>query len=362
MKNVSNNFKEELHNGNRKYVKSCDITLVDGTVLNITEKNTWQNGFLLDSAVTNDGSFDIGSAMSDQFVLTLNNIYDEYSAYDFAKAQVSNVKVGLRLSNGNYEYVKQGMFVVDEPQYNGSTIRLECYDNMIKFDKDYSLSNLAFPATLNSIVIDACECCDVSMSASMTNLRNNSYVVDNKPVADNLTFRQVLVWVAEICGVWFKCDENGALSYKAIDTLVANELYDNMQIDSDKCHHIVSTMGIELSTDDVVITGIEVVEKGEETNTSYFEGTKDYFLSIQDNELIQNGKGQTVVSYLGELFNGLRFRPMQLKCLTDPTIEVGDYAFVTDRKGVSYFTILTQVSFAPGEFQSVSCEAESPEK
>ena len=67
MKNVSDLFKEELNKGNRKYLKSCKITLNDGTALNITQADTWQNGFTIDESVSGRNTFDIGSANIDEF-------------------------------------------------------------------------------------------------------------------------------------------------------------------------------------------------------------------------------------------------------------------------------------------------------
>ena len=362
MKNVSELFKTELNNGNRNYVKSCDITLKNGIVLNITNENTWQNGFSIDSSVSSDGTLDLGSAIIDEFSLTLNNIYDDYSVHDFNQAVISNIKVGIKLPDGNKESVKEGIFKVSDARHNGSTIRLVCVDNMHKFDKPYSESQLPYPATLLNIVHDACSVCGVGMAPDIAQFRNCNYVVDNKPLSEGLTYRKVLVWVAQICGLWFKCNENGYLSAKYIDASVANDLYDNMRIDSDKTHYITSFINPEFATDDVVITGIRVLEKTEEDVVTYQEGNNGYVISIEENELIQNGKGASVASYLGMLFNGLRFRPFSVKCLSNPTIEAGDYAFVKSRKGETYFTIITRNTFTPGDYQTIECDAESPER
>lgn len=53
MKNVSTQFRNELNNGNRYYVKSAEITLKDGTTLEISNSNLWQNGMILESATSN---------------------------------------------------------------------------------------------------------------------------------------------------------------------------------------------------------------------------------------------------------------------------------------------------------------------
>ena len=79
MKNVSSAFRNELKNGNRKYIKSLKLTLNDGTELLVDNSKLWQNGVKIDRSTSNSSSFDIGSTIIGQLTLTLNNIYDEYT-------------------------------------------------------------------------------------------------------------------------------------------------------------------------------------------------------------------------------------------------------------------------------------------
>lgn len=48
-----------------------------------------------------------------QCSFTINNIYDNYSIYDFSGANVV-VYVGMELSNGTIEKIRKGTFIVDE--------------------------------------------------------------------------------------------------------------------------------------------------------------------------------------------------------------------------------------------------------
>ena len=66
-----------------QYLKYADITLTDGTVLNLTSANLWQNGMEFEDSVSNDSSFDIGSAIINVLNLSINNFDGEYSDYDF---------------------------------------------------------------------------------------------------------------------------------------------------------------------------------------------------------------------------------------------------------------------------------------
>lgn len=398
MRNVSNDFRNELYNDNRNYVVSCDITFSDGTKKTVTNAQIWSGGFKVEDSVSGSNNFEIGAAIVGKFTLVLNNIYDDYSDYDFYGAEISNVKCGLKLPDETTESVRFGKYTVDEPKYNGSIITLSCLDNMSKFDRPYSESNLTYPATLGQIVRDACNICDVPLASDSATFDNDDYVVDGRP-DDNTTFREVLSWVGQISCHWLKCNNNGQLSLRWYDRETYDKLFgiydagnfnDDIEkdtvdagtfanpadgdvidfgtfSDSKKYHHIYSTTSTDMSTDDVTITGIRVTERAPEDaedqeDIVYQYGEDGYVLGIEGNELIQSGKGSQVASYLGGKIVGLTFRPLSLTCLSDPTIESGDLAIFTDRKGRSYKTLITSTTFQAKNYQKVSCDAESPSK
>ena len=100
MINVSSGFKEQLNNGNRNYLSSVDIELKDeeSTVLHLDSSKLWSNGISIEEAVSNDSTFDIGSTIINKATVSIINIYDDYSDYDFSGAKVT-IKVGLTLSD-----------------------------------------------------------------------------------------------------------------------------------------------------------------------------------------------------------------------------------------------------------------------
>lgn len=394
MKNVSLAFQNELNNDNRIFINSCDITLADGTVLPIDSSNTWENGFKIDNASSGTNSFDLGSVIIGKFTVYLNNIYDEYSAYDFTDCVASNVQVGLQFQDGTVETVSYGKYYLSEPKYNGAIITLEFYDCLCKFDKDYSLSKLEYPGTLLQIVMDACEVCDVQLGT--TSFSHDDYVVQTRPEDSALTFRQVLQWVGEISCNFCKSDSQGRLCLQWYDTDLLETLsgidggsftswntgeavdggtlspwttgdtFDggNLAGITSEYHHIRSFSSLTMSTDDVVITGVRVVQDYNAENGGgtvfYQSGTDGYVLSVEENKFIQGDMGNTVASMLGEKLIGLRFRPFDASCLSDPTIEAGDIAVITDSKGNSYNTIITSNVFQPGSYQKISCGAQTP--
>lgn len=395
MQKVSVDFIKELNKDNRNYILSCKIVLSDNTELDIDNTKLWSDSFKIEDAVSNPGKFDIGAVVSNKLTFTLSDIYDEYTEYDFTDAVITNVRVGLELPDGTEEYVKKGEYTVDETSYNVSLITLECLDNMAKFDVSYGKSKLVYPATIGTIVRDACSICGVMLGTY--EFPNHAYIVQERPADEALTFRQVLNWCAQIAGCFARCNAEGKLEIKWFQTgFLEDELNGGVYDDGTpkfqtgdnadggsyapwsegdvhsggtfkdllSSHHFISYTSPEISTDDVVITGILVKEYSPDVNKDevvpYLTGTEGYVLSIEENRFIPPGRGQEVAAYLGSRLIGLRFRPLSFSCLSDPTIEAGDVGFFTDRKCKTYKFLVTNTVFSSGNYQTVTCDAQTP--
>jgi hypothetical protein len=379
LRDISDRFKNEQNNDNRNYLKYADITLTDGTVINLTNADFWSNGMKFEDSVSDDNTFNIGSANINTLNLSINNFDGKYTDYDFTDATVI-CYVGIELepedtsalldttgdkildTTGNEIIVHKNaliekirictMTVIDTPYQNTTIIELECEDNMRKFDRDYSASKLKYPATRKQIIQDACKVCGVTLDT--LNFYQDSYQIPARPDDEALTFRQVIAWTCQIGCQYARCDKYGRLTIKWYDTEVtdANRVAIN------------STNGFTPNLDDVVITGVQVTEYLESTSTdeeasSYLYGEEGYVLKISGNKLIPQGTGEVVANIIGEKCVGMSFRPFETECLTDIVLEAGDAVLITDRKGNKYKSYLTNVVLQPGSFEQISCNAES---
>lgn len=379
MRDISDRFKNEQNNDNRNYLKYADITLTDGTVINLTNADFWSNGMKFEDSVSDDNTFNIGSANINTLNLSINNFDGKYTDYDFTDATVI-CYVGIELepedtsalldttgdkildTTGNEIIVHKNaliekirictMTVIDTPYQNTTIIELECEDNMRKFDRDYSASKLKYPATRKQIIQDACKVCGVTLDT--LNFYQDSYQIPARPDDEALTFRQVIAWTCQIGCQYARCDKYGRLTIKWYDTEIA---------DANRVT-INSTNGFTPNLDDVVITGVQVTEYLESTSTdeeasSYLYGEEGYVLKISANKLIPQGTGEVVANIIGEKCVGMSFRPFETECLTDIVLEAGDAVLITDRKGNKYKSFLTNVVLQPGSFEQISCNAES---
>lgn len=391
MRSLSKSFKKELNNDNRRYLEWVDITLKDGTALYLREDSVWNFGLKVEDAVSDSSEFKIGSAIINKATVTLNNIYDDFTDYDFEGAEIA-IYVGLAISptgmvfpeekkwldisenpildtNGNEILLLYSdavtekirlctMTVVEAPYQNSSIITLTCQDNMMKFDRDYSESKLKYPATRSEIIRDACNVCGVQLQT--VTFDNDDYVIETRPDDQQLTFRQVLAWVAQIGGQFCRCDSYGRLCIAWYDL----KSYESSHIDEDKFVSVESYDSLSINNEDVVITGIKVTEYKENVSTdespvSYQYGEDGYVIEIKDNKLIAEGKGNDIATIIGKRIVGMRFRPFSASMMNNPLAEAGDICIITDRKGNQYKSLVTSTIFQVGNKQTIECGAKS---
>lgn len=356
--------------------------------------------FQISDGTSNTSSFDLGAAIAQQLTLKINNIDGRFDEHDFNGAVIT-AQVGLELLNGSVEWLDKGKFTAEPGEESGNSISVKAFDDMTKFDQPYSLSKLVYPATLGTIVRDACSCCGVTLASDTATFDNDNFIVQNRPDDSALTFRQVLQWVGQIACKFFRIDRFGKLSARWYNTdlleatwarkedtiwtdIAGNAILDskgqeistvieiplkngNLNIidanDTDEILKISDLLtGSTIQTDDVVITGIRVGEEdgdsAEETTHQY--GSDGYVLEISGNKLIQGGSGATVAAYLGERLNGIQFRPMLISTPADPAREAGDLGLVIDAKKRYHKTIFTNVEYTAHTSQNLISGAEAP--
>ena len=358
------------------------IEFQDGSTITVDDMDIFS--LQISEASSNTSSFDLGAANADQLTLKLNNIDGKFDTHDFSEALIT-VKIGLELPDRSTEWLNKGSFNAEPGEESGNTIAVKAFDDMVKFDQPYSLSKLAYPATLGNIVRDACSCCGVTLAPDTASFDNDNYVVQNRPDDSSVTFRQVLQWVGQIACKFFVINIDGKLSARWYNTEILESMWGykedgglyniNGELIEDSSGLIIveETEGIiktdallsgsVIKTDDVVITGIKVVEEDQgdtSEETTYQSGAEGYVLEISGNKLIQDGNGATIASYLGERLNGLQFRPMEVDVPTDPAREAGDLGLVTDARGRHYKTIFTNIEYNAHAAQKLTSGAEAP--
>lgn len=360
---------------NRIFHHKAEITFLDGESVSVEDNDLFS--FQISDCTSSTSSFDLGTAMSQQLILKLNNIDGRFDGHDLNGAAIT-AKVGLELSDGSVEWLNKGTYIAEPGEDSGSTISVKAFDKMINFDRSYTVSKLTYPATLGAIVRDACSCCDMTLAPDSAAFDNDDFIVQTRPDDSALTFRQVLCWVGQISGGYFRMNADNKLSLRKYDINLLESTWkkagavvcegNETVIDVEEKEIIQAEnlgTGSTIQTDDVVITGVRVIEETENDEGSvdeivYQSGSDGYVLEISQNKFIQNGSGNTVASYLGEQMNGMQLRPMSVNIALDPAYEAGDLGLVKDRKGICHKTIFTDIVYTAHAFQALTCGAEAP--
>lgn len=89
MLNASVEYRQRLAEDKRNFLGYVTLNLADGTALNLTNAELWSGGIKIEDAVSGDSEFQIGAAIINKLTLTINNMYDDFSAYDFTDVKAT---------------------------------------------------------------------------------------------------------------------------------------------------------------------------------------------------------------------------------------------------------------------------------
>lgn len=280
-------------------VQSVNIlcTPTKGTAFNITDKDII-GAVTVDWSSVTGSKLDLGSACMSELSFTLENADGAFDDKVFEGAQLY-VTTSFPAGSAK-ETVPIGYYTVDSPPRKLRSIKITAYDRMAKFNRAYD-TELAYPATLYQIVADACTKCGVSQKLP-TNTLHRGVSIPKRPEADNLTYRQVLVWAAELMGVSLYIDYDGKLTGGWYATNAKHTVI--------KASDRFTSGNTDFAENSIVFSGVRIVGN-DENKTEYLAGTKDYAFNIEGNLLAQSDMNlSTLATELKTARCSLTYTPM----------------------------------------------------
>lgn len=379
MKNVSLRFLNALAKNTNLYQEAI-ILFADGTRLELPRSSFYVSGnSYTDAAGSN--SFPLGSAFGKSITISLVNDKEQFSDYDFLLAEIT-VYCCMDFEDGTTEKILFGTFTVTEPEAYGSIVEVTACDAMYRGDVEYT-SNLSFPATARDVLQDSTSTCGVYLLT--TTFANDDYIIQEKP--EGVTHRDIWGACAMLAGGNARMDEYNRLCVVGYDFSVldqngvdggyfddaspyasGDEVYGGIFDPWDEgdnvdggtfeemygYHVLYKAKNLNVSTDDVVITGI----KTEEDETEYMYGSDGYVLSVE-NPLI-SGNSQDAVDRIGMLLVGVCFRPFEMDHIAYPIAEFGDVCYLMDRNRNLFQSVITDVNFTFYGYTTIKCAADDP--
>jgi hypothetical protein len=307
-----------------------DINLIGvNETLHLTEANIIQGGFILNRYSTSGSTIEIGSAVAAEVQITLDNSDGSFNAVTFAGGRMF-IRVGVKdWSNeqADPQYIPLGFFTIDDAPRKLKTINFTALDDMVLFDKAVDMSLLSLPMTVADLVSRICDICNVTLDTNVSALTNGTYQVTE--IANNpATYRQILMWCAELTGTCAMIDWKSRLIMKWYDGDSGVVLNTSNRFSSDIAENLIEITGINVSDGEI----------------SVLAGSDDYALNIEGNGLIASADMESIAQSLYSLLGGFSYLPYTATVLPMPYLYPLDRVWVT-ASNFSARTVITEMTF-----------------
>lgn len=254
--------------------------------------------------------------------------------------------------SGETDYAYKGTYTVTDITKNGKKATLTAYDCIKKLDTsaDAWVSTLKYPITLANMLSSMGNKLGLSITA-LTNTYRGNYTVYNNFMTRNITYRQILEYIAQIANVNFMADTSGQKDiiykrYTETTTTIDNSKYVKLTL-SDYTAEPIDKVQIQSTFDDI----------------GYVVGTGDNAYVITENPLFfTNEKQSTITSIASSLLAELKtitYTPMKFSTLKDFDINCGDIIKVNN---ISCYIMKKSIKPSGCEFECVGNKRRDTQK
>lgn len=299
MYNVTQNFLNIIKQGGRQFkatVTIRDVVLDDNSIIELS----------LNEDVNPADNFMLGAVASNSLDIAITN---PSTTLVLEGAQVNPV-IGL-YTGSKYEDVPLGVFWVDKPDKNKNTVKLTCFDSMIKLEKAY-FSNLTYPASINSVAQEICSKAGVQLATALPSTKINKI--------EGCTYREAISYIASFLGGFARFNREGKLeiiSYVSTGITITGGSYFKL-----KTNERPFTIG-KLTCK----VGKNVLTAGSNGNEIQFE-----------NPIMT----QTQLNSIYNTLKNLSYMPFNMDWQGNHALQAGDKIAIIDEKGNTHNTLLMQ--------------------
>lgn len=324
--------------------------------LTITDANVMLNGFSIDRYSSNSEKLELGTAISAELTLKLDNRLGQYNGVIFEGAELF-VEIGIAdwsQTDPTIYWFPCGYFTPDEQPRALNTITIHALDRMMKFDAPMPLvepwtDNLGnviqtqgdetiyfdtvvktnFPLTVAALVQYVCTKAGVPFDQDLSTLPNYDFVVTGIPnVQKEITYRNVVQWCAALmgCNAWI--DWEGKLRFSWYGGT------------SDYLSTIGNRFSSDMLENDVTITGI--VYKNLQGATLVY-GEEGNLIDVTGNYLISDD-ATTPWEKVANAVKGYTYRPFSASATPAPYLWPMDTITFRNKYGIDYTCALTNVN------------------
>lgn len=328
--------------------------------------DTWENDSFMEGSVTfedavsSGNEFTLGSVITNCFKATLNNFDDRFDI-----TQLEGKVITVSLGVDDLPSIQKGVYTIARPLLLGSTIQITAYDYMDKFNtyiNEYSFGG----KTCYQVVSNFCTTIGVTLAGHFP---NDTYILSEIELSNTSTYRQILSYIAQLCGCVARIDRFGQLELKrlkAITTVTEDDNAvvgtaivgqavvgtDNTPVDN---YQITALQSLSVNMSDVAIGAITVRANNTNEKIETTIGSNGLGMTLSGNPFVTTkAQCDNVCNQLFAMYGNMTFRPFECTAFGDPTIEAGDPISIV-LKGVTYNSIVTSISYNLNGTESFTC-------
>lgn len=324
------------------------LTISNGeNVIVVTESNIANKGMSIDRHTSTTDKIAIGTASSADLELSLVNLNGEFDNFKFEGADILAQLLiddigGLNDVEAEIKHViNLGRFTVDNQPRRLSKISITALDRMVLFDKKVDWNELRFPMSAGSLITNICNICNVSLITDVSSLVNGGYVVKKPELNGETTYRQLLMWCAQITATCAFMDGEGMLRLEwysdTNESVAADERYSSF-----------------LDENDITISGVAITVN----DVEYLAGSTEYAISILNNPLISEDC-QTIAENIFSVVKNTTYRPFECSAMSLPHLTPLDKIVYVTEKGERVQTLITHTNFKLNGAMSIKGVGES---
>lgn len=331
MININSVLKNAIENGALQTVTLYVNPPVSSgqSAITINQSKIMTGGLVIDRYSSSSNKIELGSAIAGSLTVKLDNKDGSFNNYVFEGAEIQVVLSAVGAEGYN---VSLGYYTVDSAPRKLSVMTINALDRMMLFSKSVDPETISSwwvtTPTVSELLIRVCNACNVPLGFNASTLPNANYEIPNAPDTKNLTYRQMLQWISQIAGSNAYIDNQGRLMLSWYDTATSRQtIGTDVRYSSD------------INENSITVSGLQITDIYGNVALS---GTKDYYLDISGNKLIQN---TDCLSAMASRIVGFTYTPFEAVTFPFIALEPMDCVTVNRASGASVVTSLTNVNF-----------------
>lgn len=339
MYKVSDECRAILNSPDRTTDFYCQVTFPGGSLRRIGSENIKSGTAYVKSKCVSGSDFELGAVCIGEFGVSL--LDDNIDSGNYQGAVIRPFCC-VRLSDGTFEEIPMGVFNVTEISVPDSrTTKLVCYDDMVKFDKDFippygDGSVFDIPVTLwlghigNNCGVAVSEESLYNISGMSNGGRTMGFATAAPCNKDIKTFRDVLTMITQLLCACAVINRKGELEIINFDRRYSEAYPDYARIINGSQRKSAAIKNKKLyDAVSVSLTGLT----GDKYKHIYPpESTSANTLAIDDNPILRLSEINVVEEYLKEIADRLfmlTYYGAEAEIFGDPTIDAGDHILLT---------------------------------